>query len=147
MKRTKLVAGALCGALALTAVAASAKPARHADPVEFGQLDRDGDGLITRAEMMAQRTAHLERADVDGDGLLSAAEIEAMVVEQAKKRAQQMVERLDRDGDGMVSVDEMRSNARFERRFDRMDRDGDGAISKAEFDRAHDHMNRRHRNE
>ncbi|MGA9433502.1 MAG: calcium-binding protein [Roseobacter sp.] len=147
MKRMTLAVGAACGALALISGVAMAKTPRHANPVQFEQLDQDGDGQVTRAEMGASRTARLERADTDGDGMLSAAEIEAMAVEQAKARAQHMLERMDADGDGMVPLDEMRTNARFEQRFDRIDRDGDGAISKAEFDRARDRMKKRHGSE
>lgn len=147
MKRTTLVLGIACGALAFGSSVAMAKSGRHADPVQFEQLDQDGDGQITRAEMSAQRTARLERADVDGDGQLSAAEIEAMAVEKAKTRAQRMLERMDTNGDGMVSLDEMNTNARFEKRFNRIDQDGDGAVSKAEFDRARDRMKKRHGSE
>ena len=147
MKRTIVTTVAVCGALALVSGAVLAKSADPAERIRFTELDRDGDGQITREEMMAQRSAHLERADTNGDGLLSVAEIEAMAFERAKRRAERMVERLDANGDGMISMDELRTNARFYKRFDRIDRDSNGTISEDEFEQARARMSKHNRSE
>lgn len=114
----------------------------------FEDLDTDGDGSITPAEMAGHMQARFKGADSDGDGLLSREELVARMMErQAERmgrRADHMIERHDANGDGMLSMDEMRAD-RQGRMFERLDTDGDGVISKTEFDAMQErHGGRKH---
>ena len=78
----------------------------------FGEADADGDGKLSRDEMVARMT---ERA---------AGRIET--------RADRMIAHHDSDGDGMLTLEEMRAGPAG-RMFDRLDADGDGTVSREEF--------------
>lgn len=94
----------------------------------MGMMHGDGQGMD-----MAQR---LEGADADGDGLISRDEIVARLTERAAERiaprADRMIANHDSDGDGMLSTEEVKA-AHGGRMFERLDADGDGAISREEF--------------
>ncbi len=114
MNRKALFAGlltlALMGGLSLSAFAETR--------VGFGELDADGDGVLTEAELSsyasqtlseeasdAQVARLIDRYDTDGDGEISAAEVSG----QTDAAAERAVERLDSDGDGTVSSEEFES--------------------------------------
>lgn len=111
----------------------------------FEELDADGDGQITRAEMQAHRQARFEAADTDGDGKLSPAEMEARAMARVQARVAAMVERLDSDGDGLLSVDEMPARKGMARLFDMVDADDSGAITAEEMAEARQWRHERHR--
>lgn len=103
---------------------------------DFDEIDTNGDGRITPAEMTAHMQARFDAADTDGDGLLSRDEMVSRMMERQAdrmaRRADRMIERHDADGDGQISLDEMQA-ARQGGMMNRMDRDDDGAISREEF--------------
>lgn len=101
----------------------------------FEDLDANGDGQLTQAELDGHMQARFAQADTNGDGRLSKDELQARGSSRASKRADKMIERLDANGDGGLSLEEMRQG-RGGAMFERADADGDGAISKAEFDEA-----------
>ena len=88
----------------------------------FGEADADGDGKLSRDEMVARMTAR------------AAGRIEA--------RADRMIAHHDGDGDGMLTLEEMRSGMGG-RMFERLDADGDGAISRGEFAKMREMRKRR----
>jgi hypothetical protein len=94
----------------------------------MGMMHGDGPGM----DMAKQ----LEGADADGDGLISRDEIVAHLTKRAAERiatrADRMIAHHDSDGDGMLSTDEVKA-AHGGRMFERLDADGDGAISRGEF--------------
>lgn len=122
-------------ALALLLPLALAAPAwadqGHAGRMGFSQMDQDGDGMITRDELIAATGARhagridrmLEQADTDGDGALSLSEIQAMQANRRTGRMARMFERLDADGDGQISAQEFEA-AREGRGHGRGGRDG-----------------------
>jgi len=92
-------------------------------------MDANGDGVITRAEAEAARTAQFNRLDTNEDGYLSQAE------RSAAPRAARMLNRLpDGDSDGRISRAEMM--AAPYRGFDRLDADGNGTLSAQEIETA-----------
>ena len=136
------------GSLAVAAVAGLAFGVANADsrgagPMgamgerpTFQELDSDGDGGITIAEVKARSAARFAENDTNGDGKLSAEELTAAVAARAAERAAagmaRMIEWRDSDGDGMLSQAEMADDA-GSRMFMRLDANDDGTISAEEF--------------
>ncbi|SFR57482.1 EF-hand domain-containing protein [Litoreibacter janthinus] len=139
--KTKLALAGVGLALALTPMVAQAKGGPQGPRVAFEELDADGNGSITEAEMQAHRAARFTTADTDGDGSLSRAELEAQMSadkgDRMGRRLDRMIDRLDTDKNGALSQEEL-AQAGGERKgrggFSRLDKDGDGAVSKAEFE-------------
>jgi len=130
--------------------------------LQFADLDTDGDGLITEAELSA-RTAtlaaeRLAEVDADGDGTVTAEELKAQIVARIGARigdrvgaragvgrqapdpaamADTMVARLlaarDSNEDGVLSGDELSPAADIAALVDRFDTDDDNAWSAEEF--------------
>lgn len=144
---TALGAAILAGA-ATQGIAGSGEGKRQYGPKHsFEELDANGDGQITEAEMQAHMQARFDTADTDGDGKLSRDELSArMEARQAERRAKRldwMFENRDADGDGALTMEEMRAG-RAERMFARIDADGDGAISREEFEEMSEKGRHRH---
>ena len=138
---TKLTIFASLTAMLLgTAALAAGGDARHGPrgaPIVFSELDADGDGLVTQAELDAHREARFADVDTDGDGAISLEEFTEHAAMRSSERAAQMFARLDADGDGVLSRDVL--EARGGRgpgagaMIERLDADGDGAVSEEEF--------------
>jgi Ca2+-binding EF-hand superfamily protein len=123
-----------------------AVPAAHAGTdgagAFFRAVDRNGDGLISPAEMAAHRDRRVAEVDADRDGYVTQVEfisgrsLPADTIEQQAwmQKRSALFRQLDLNGDGVVSPAERRTVAR--RAFDRYDRDGDGGLSLAEIERA-----------
>ncbi len=127
--------------------------------VQFGDLDADGDGRITEAELLARAEARVAgmvaEVDTDGDGRVSAEELAAAFKDRgrhrfgrgwqgehadpaaiAAKRAGRMISARDTNGDGVLSGDELVPAEGVAALIDRFDTDDDNAWSEGEFDRA-----------
>lgn len=104
-------------------------------PVNFEELDINGDGEVTRAEMEANGKARFAAADTDGDGFLTPQELEAKAEDRAKRHIGLLMSRADANQDGKLSLDEMK-NAMPKRqaKFDELDTDGSGGLTKAEME-------------
>ncbi|SEP26822.1 EF hand [Salinihabitans flavidus] len=82
----------------------------------MAQLDQDGDGEVTAAEVRSGLSAKLSEYDVDGDGTLSIAEFETLHTAMIREVMVDRFQHLDADGDGQVTDDEMTAPAnRIER--------------------------------
>lgn len=107
-------------------------------PADFAELDANGDGRVTRAELDARRAARFADADADGDGMLSVDEMvaarEAQRLERIAAAAARVVAAFDSDGDGALSAGELPGAEMGGQLILRFDADGDGAVSAAEFD-------------
>ncbi len=110
----------------------------------FAEIDADGDGKVTPAEIDTWRSARMAGLDTDGDGMLSKEEVKASIQARMEARADRMVEGMfaarDSDGDGKLSAPEMALPAAPQRLFDRIDADKDGAITEAEVEAAQTRM-------
>jgi Ca2+-binding EF-hand superfamily protein len=112
-----------------------------AQMIQFGDIDADGDGRITRAEMTAHREAMMkdrfDAADANDDGMVDAEEMQAQMTEYMQARMQNRIDRMiaarDADGDGALSMDEMGPLSPAARMMMRTDADGDGALTRDEF--------------
>lgn len=139
MKRAVLISGVTVAAIALTSSFAMAKGGHHGhrggEPMTFEQLDTNGDGMVTLAELQARGEARFNETDTDGNGSLSAEEMKAKSERATDERIAKMIEKRDENGDGELSLDEVKPDGdRAEKMFERLDEDGDGNISQAEFD-------------
>ena len=95
--------------------------------VLFTEVDADGDGSVTQAEIDTYRATKVGEADTSGDGALSIDEFDTLYRELTRSRMVDAFQNLDVNGDGVISTDEL--DARFGNIVDRMDRDGNGALT------------------
>lgn len=145
MKSATFISAIVLSAVAITGTTALAKGPRDRAPVSFQELDADGDGQVTKAEMEAHRTQKFTTADSDGDGKLSVEEMQAAAQAEANQRVSDMFARHDADKDGFLTEDELPKPRRADKMFDRMDADGNGSLSEEVFADAKDRMGRHHR--
>lgn len=137
MKHSSFIAVIVAVAGVAVSGAALAKGGGHHGPkMSFEEIDADGNGEVTKAELDALKDARFAAADSNGDGVLSLEEMQVRAQDQAAKRAARMLERFDKNGDGGLSKDELPQPRRAGKMFDRMDGDGSGSISKQEFEEA-----------
>lgn len=94
------------------------------------QMDSDGDGKVTRAEIEAFNAARAAAVDSNQDGEVTVAELEAYREAQRQQRLAAHLAAMDSDGDGKVSVAEFEAASTW--RLARLDRDGDGIIEMRE---------------
>lgn len=132
----------LAGLIALGGTAVLAKGGDAA--AMFGEIDADGNGEITQAEVKTHAEARFTAADTNGDGALDAAEMQAARTERGGKKSQRMLEKYDADKSGALDAAELEKAANDrggkggDRRMKRMDADGDGKLTMAEMQGKHD---------
>lgn len=133
-----------------TQVQAQEGPRMMRDPMM--RADANKDGIVTRAEMIANVDARFARMDANKDGKITAEERQAarkaMWAERGERSGKHMRGGADKErgpgragrpgmkrgadanGDNIVTLEEQRAHAL--RRFDFVDRNGDGRIEQAE---------------
>ena len=145
MKAAPIISAIVLSAVAVTGTSVLAKGGRDHQPASFEELDTNGDGQVTQAEILAHRQAKFTSADADGDGQISLEEMQAAAQVKANERVSKMFERLDENQDGFLSDDELPKPRRASKMFERIDTDGSGAISEQEYADAKDRMDRKHK--
>ena len=73
----------------------------------FKQLDRNGDGRCTRAEVNKMDAARFARFDLDGDGAFTAAELAQVLRPQVTERLGRVYIALDLNRDGRITLAEL----------------------------------------
>lgn len=138
MKKRILIATLVSLSTAAAGTLAVAKPGfgPERQKLTFEQLDADGNGALSDAELAASGQKRFDAVDTNSDGLLSLEEMNAKAQERIAKRTASMIERFDKNGDGALSVEEMPERPGPHKLLAKADTDGDGSISKAEFDTA-----------
>lgn len=123
---------ALVAALATAAAAPSADARVDAGMINrIAQADADGDGAVTRAELITFRNAQFERMDRNGDGFLSRADAPRFAGRSLPGfDVAGMVEQFDANHDGFVSRAELASGPTPA--FDFADRNQDQIVTEAE---------------
>lgn len=136
MKRPALVATLLLGLAPLCAAQAQDMPGKDVGKHILQRVDTNGDGAVSKDEMIAAREHAFKKLDRNGDGVIDEKEIEGArdaIIDRADA-AQAMLgtrgRRMDTNGDGKVSEDEFRSRTPL---FDLADRNGDGKLSADEI--------------
>jgi Ca2+-binding EF-hand superfamily protein len=113
------------------------------------QMDPDGDGRITRTEHAAGVQAKFGKLDTNSDGIISAAELAADREQRTtsklkfwekdnKTPVSEKLSSLDQNGDGQVTRAEYETHA--DASFTALDADKDGTISEKELDAGHKDM-------
>jgi Ca2+-binding EF-hand superfamily protein len=100
------------------------------------QLDKNGDGKLTKDELPERLSGMLTRLDADGDGSLTPKELSAMALGQREvTQTLELFQRLDANNDGKLELNEVPENRRgdFERLLERFDSDGDKMLTREDF--------------
>ena len=143
MKHTAFIAAIVATAGLVAAGTVHAQPGgfcKHRPHVSFEELDADGNGEVTQAEMAAHRDARFATVDTNGDGKLTLDEMQAEARKKADERTANMLREFDKNGDNALSQDELPQPRRAGKMFGHMDADGSGGISAEEFAEAQTRM-------
>lgn len=122
-----VIAAVLAAVVAATGTASAAPDARRM----LQSADRDGDGMVTRAEFASSRQAVFDRLDRNRDGVLDGADRAG--VRPVPARLRDAVAGADRNGDGRITRAEFA--AAPTPLFDRADTDGNGVVDAYEMAR------------
>lgn len=103
----------------------------------FQEMDKNGDGVISKKEFDAFHNAHFKEMDTNKDGKISHEEMDAMhnkPMEPCKVGFDQRFDESDIDHDGFLSKDEAEIGMpMLFAHFDEIDTNKDGKISKDEL--------------
>ena len=107
---------------------------RHADPAKaLESADVNKDGVVTRAEFLAQREKTFARLDRNGDGFIDKSDMPGRLRarQNGNDQLQELVARFDKDGDGRISKAEFVDGPTP--LFDRADKDHNGELNSEEL--------------
>lgn len=99
---------------------------------EFGQLDKDGDGVISMQEAEGTPLGqNFQQADSDGDGNIGGSEYGQFQQQQQQSSMPDFSE-LDKDGNGALIESEVKGTP-LEQDFQQVDHDNDDSMTKQEY--------------
>ena len=99
--------------------------------MSFSQLDADGNGEVSQAELQARAAKRFGDSDSNADGILTREELLAAGQKRSERRVERMLKRFDANGDGALSKDELPMHGAD--MFARADADNSGGLSEEEF--------------
>jgi len=131
-------------------VATGAQAQEGGEKVEarFTQMDVNGDGEVTAAELETGALARFTETDTNGDGVLSKDEVLASAqkreAERMAKRVDKKFERMDADKDGNLTQEESQGRRDPAKMIAKLDTDKSGGVSLEEFSKAREHGKGKH---
>lgn len=129
----------------------------NAPDKKFAQMDRDGDGKISRTEHSSGAQTMFSEMDTNRDAIVTAAEMDAKKekkIESGEKPApassqsnnamasREKIKAVDADGDGVLTAQEHAKGS--EAMFDKMDTNRDGSLTREEMASGHKAMMKPH---
>ncbi len=131
-KTIKIIAAAVAiAAVSGVAVSANAVSKHWAGGMMMRHMDTNGDGKVTKAEVLPRLTKRFDRVDANSDGKVTKAEAGEHVRKRVERRVNHMFERLDANGDGTMTKAELESQV--DKHFARLDTDKNGEVSREEM--------------
>ncbi len=127
-KLALMVSLAACATLAAPAVAQSGSRMIE----EMQKADRNGDGAVSRKELLDYRASQFNRLDRNGDGILTSSDMPPL--RSIKDKMQKALARFDTDHDGRVTHNEFINGPTIA--FDVADKNKDGVVTRAELNAA-----------
>ena len=135
---TALILMALAATTTIALAAPGGDRAGMRGGADFSELDTNGDGVLTSADLAAAAEERFAGLDADGDGQITQSELAAAADQREQDRRERrlsaMLERFDADSNGTLSLEELSAGDRAGRMLERADADGDGQITQAEFE-------------
>lgn len=127
MTRILFPLAAMAASLAVVTPAAAQDGSRMLEQME--QADRNGDGAVSPAELLAYRASQFDRLDRNDDGVLDNSDMPRMA--RIREHLEARVAAFDQNGDGRITRSEFANGPTT--LFDRADTNGDNVVTKAEL--------------
>ena len=128
---TAILIGSALMSLAPVANAQSANEPDKATMIErIMQADANGDGQVSRAEMIAWRAQQFSRLDRNSDGFIDMKDVPGLMASRFEPQIKQLNSQFDANHDGRVSREEFVNGPTPV--FDLVDANHDGVVTKDE---------------
>lgn len=99
------------------------------------RYDTNGDGALTKDEVLGARAEQFKKFDSDGDGMLTLDEYQGLWMDAMRERMVDRFQQHDDDGDGKISAEDF--SERYGRMMTWMDRNEDGKIDRDDMRRGY----------
>ncbi|NNF76833.1 MAG: hypothetical protein HKN05_02280 [Rhizobiales bacterium] len=136
--RNVIIAVAAITAVSGVAVSANAVSKHWAGGMMMRHMDANGDGKVTKAEIMPHLTKRFDRVDADKDGKVTKAEVGEHVRKRVERRIGHVFGQFDANEDGIMTKAELESQV--DKHFARLDTDKNGEVNREEIGAFRDAM-------